>query len=52
MVKNPSANAEDTGDLGSILGSGRPPEGKTRQPIPVFLVEESHRQRSLVDYSP
>ena len=24
MVKNPSANAEDTGNTGSIPGSGRP----------------------------
>ena len=43
VVKNRSANAEDTGDLGSIFGSGRSPVGKTWQPIPVFLVEESHR---------
>ena len=27
MVKNPSANAGDTGDTGSIPGSGRSPGG-------------------------
>ena len=27
MVKNPSANAGDPGDVGSIPGSGRSPEG-------------------------
>ena len=27
MVKNPPANAGDTGDAGSIAGLGRPPEG-------------------------
>ena len=29
VVKNPPANAGDTGDLGSIPGSGRPLEEKT-----------------------
>ena len=27
MVRNLPANAEDTGDVGLILGSGRSPEG-------------------------
>ena len=40
MVKNPPAGARDTGDAGSISGSGRP--------IPVFLPEKIHGQRSLV----
>ena len=49
MVKNLSANA---GDMGSVSGSGRSPgEGKW-QPTPIFLPGESHRQRSLVGYSP
>ena len=52
MVKNPPANAGDTGDAGSIFGSGRVPgEGKW-QPTPVFLPEKSHGERSLVGYSP
>ena len=29
MVKNPPANAEDSGDAGSIPGSGRPLEKET-----------------------
>ena len=52
MVKNPPANAGDTGDAGSIFGSGRVPgEGKW-QPTPVFLPEKSHGERNLVGYSP
>ena len=48
MVKSPSVN---TGDMGSIPGSGRSPgEGKW-QPTPVFLPGESHGQRSLAGYS-
>ena len=39
MVKNLPANAGDTGDVGSITGSGRSPGG-------------GHGQRSLVGYSP
>ena len=45
VVKNPLANAGDTRDVGSIPGSGRSPE--LWQPIPVFLPEKSHGQRSL-----
>ena len=40
----------NTGDLGSIPGSGRSP-GKKWQPILVFLPRESHGQRSLEGYS-
>ena len=50
VVKNPSANAGDIRDAGSIPGWGRSPGGG--QPTPVFLPEESHGQRSLVGYSP
>ena len=37
VVKNPPANAGDTGDAASIPGSGRSPGGKW-QPTPVFLL--------------
>ena len=45
LVKNPSANAGDVRDSGSIPESGR-------QPTPVFLPGQSHGQRSLAGYSP
>ena len=45
MVKNLSANAEDTRDAGSIPWSGK------WQPTPVFLPGGSHGQRSLVGYN-
>ena len=51
VVKNFSANAEDSKDVGLILGLGRPWSGKW-QPNPVFLLGKSHEQRSLADYSP
>ena len=51
VVKNPPANAGDTGDTGSIPGSGRFPWRRKWQPTPVFLPGESHGQRSLVGYS-
>ena len=46
VVKNPPANAGDTGDVGSIPGLGRFPG------VEKFLPEKSHEQRSLSDYSP
>ena len=46
------ASACNVGDLGSIPGSGRYPWRRKWQPTPVFLPGESHRQRSLVGYSP
>ena len=49
VVKNPPASA---GDTSSIPGSGRFPWRRTWQPTPVFLLGESHGQRSLVGYSP
>ena len=49
VVKNSPANA---GDEGLIPGSGRSPGEGNRQPAPVFLPGESHRQRSLLGYSP
>ena len=48
MVKNLHAIAE-VRDAGTIPGSERFPAW---QPTPVFLPEESHRQRSLAGYSP
>ena len=50
--KESACSAEDTGDMGSIPGSERPPgEGKW-QPTPVFLPENSRGQRSLAGYIP
>ena len=48
MVKNPPANA---GDAGLTSRSGRFPGGEW-QPIPVFLPEKFHGQKSLAGYSP
>ena len=45
VVKNPPANAGDTGDVSST------PWRREWQPTPVFLPGESHGQRSLVGYS-
>ena len=47
--KNSPANA---GDASSIPGWGKIPWRRKWQPTPVFLPGESHRQRSLADYSP
>jgi len=33
VAKNPSANAGDTGDLGLIPGSERPPGERNRNPL-------------------
>ena len=49
MVKSLPANA---GDVGSIPMSGRFPWRRKWQPTPVVLLGKSHRQRSLVGYSP
>ena len=50
--KDSTCNAVDTGELGSIPGSGRSPGGGTWKPTPVFLPEKSHGQKSLVGYGP
>ena len=47
VVKSLSANAEDSGDMGSIPGSGRLPWKRNWQSTPVFLLGEPHGQRSL-----
>ena len=52
VVKNPPANAGDVRDEGSILGLGRSPAGGHGKPTPLFLLRESHGQRSLVGYGP
>ena len=52
MVKNLPANAGDTGDGGSIPGSGRSGEAHSMQPTPVFLPGETHGQRSMAGNSP
>ena len=52
MVKNPLANARDTGDMGSIPGVRKMPWRRKWQPAPVFLPGKSHGQRSLADCSP
>ena len=52
MVKNPTANAGDTRDVGSVPGLGIFPWGRKWQPTPVFLPGKFHGQRNLVGYSP
>ena len=52
MVKNPSANAGDIRDMDYIPGLGRSPGGGHGKPTPVFLLGESHEEKSLVGYSP
>ena len=49
--KNPPANAGDVRDVGSIPGFGRFPWRRAWQPTPVFLLGESHGQRSLTGCS-
>jgi len=50
MVKNPPTNARDV-RLRFDPWIGKIPWRRTGQPTPVFLLEESHRQRSLAGYS-
>ena len=47
-VKNPPATV---GNTGSIPGLGRPPGEGNGYPLPTFLPEKSHGQRSLAGYS-
>ena len=49
VLKNLPANSRD---VGWIPGSGSSPGGGKWQPIPVFLPENFHGQRSLMGYSP
>ena len=41
MVKNPPANAGDTGDIGLIPGSGRSPGGGHGNPLQYSCLENS-----------
>ena len=54
MVKNLPANAEDTGDAGSIPGSGRSPGKGNGNPHQYSCLENSMDREShgLVGYSP
>ena len=45
-------SACSVGDLGSIPGLGRSPGAEHGNLPPVFLIGESHEQRSLAGYSP
>ena len=40
MVKNPSANAGDTGDMGLIPGLGRSPGGGNGNPLQCSCLEK------------
>ena len=42
---------QDMRDLDSIHGVGKTPWRRAWQPIPIFVPEESHGQRSLVGYN-
>ena len=46
------ASAYNVGDLGSIPGSGRSPGEGNGNPIQYSCLENPHRRRSLVGYSP
>ena len=50
-VKNPSASAGDTGDVGFNPWVGKIPWSRKQQLTPIFLPGESHGHRSLADYS-
>ena len=49
MVEHPPATAGDTGDPGSIPGSGSSPGGGNGNPL--FLPGHSHRKGTLAGYS-
>ena len=51
MLRNPPANAADTGDVFDPW-VGKIPWRRAWQFTPVFLPGESHGQKSLVGYSP
>ena len=52
VVKNPPADAGDTGDTVSIPGSGRSPEIGNGSPLQCSCLEKSHGQKSLAGFSP
>ena len=41
VVKNPPANAEDTGDVGSVFGLGRSPAGGDGNPVQYSCLKTS-----------
>ena len=47
MVKNPPANAGDSGDIAPNPWVGKIPWRRKWQPTPIFLPRKSHGQRSL-----
>ena len=49
--KESACNAGDTGDTGSIPGSGRSPGGGNGNPFQYSCLQKSHGQRSLAGYS-
>ena len=51
MVKNPHANAGDTGHVGLIPGSGRSPEEGHGNPLQHSCLENLMDRGSLVGYS-
>jgi len=52
MVENTPANAGDKRDMGFTPGSGRPPGGGHGNPLQYSCLENPHRQRSMMGYSP
>ena len=51
-VKNPPANAGDTGDAILVSGSGISPGGGNGNPLQYSCLENPIDKRSLVGYSP
>ena len=47
VVKNPSANAKDVRDAGSIPGSGRSPGGGNDNPLQYYCLENLMNRGSL-----
>ena len=52
VVNNSLANAGDTGDLNSSLGSRKSPGEGNGNSLEYFLPGKFHGQRSLAGYSP
>ena len=50
VVKNPPANAGDTGEASLIPEGAKIPWRRKWQPTPVFLPGKFHGQRSLTGY--
>ena len=52
VVKNPTANAGDIREAGSIPGLGRSPQGGHGNPLQYSSLENCHGQRCLAGCSP